>query len=346
MSKLLIHSGGNGTKGVAPGSNVISVHTQWDFGSELCPLKKWGVWNDGYFNLLKGYCSSGLKAGRKVEVVLSSTAVLRRPLLEDHCFYHTNGGPITAIGKNSGVPEFFQNPDIMLCLLAEIHRCLPEKEYPNLIIFLCWEHYCGWVQGGLEWGIKMCDKWQVELKDNRPIGTGTPYIRHIRQLNKNREIPAIQFIEAWNFNKFRAANWIYIKWANRKTIIAYNGFWPDKRLYWEQRNDKLKQAYFTPGREYKNAAKTIKQMAKMLDYYINPSYPFEQLMKDTYGNKKWWNDRFKVDTSGYDTTEYVKIVKEYVMSIPVQEYLEDQTKEARKNLKLYTRKIVDGLKAA
>lgn len=345
MKNLTIHSGQNDMKGIPAGPTAVSRNVRWSYGKQFCPLNSWNKWRMEFFNEIQNEYHEAQKRGQRYELILASTAVLRKEPLKAHCFYYGNDGPVYPNSRGSGVPDFFKKYSSikkMLDFLDLLHEKLPAAIYEDFEIDICWEIFSGWKSGGKSWSEKIIRHWAGDLKETRRIGMGTPYIRHINETEKATGQEVALYMEAWNFNAWRWKNLLYRKSTIRKKDIVYNGYWPDRRLYWGQKKTKPMQRYFTAGHEKQNAVKTIKQTARMLDYYINPSFPFEQLMKH---KETWWANRNDVDISGYDTGEYKKYIETYMMSSQVRNYCNEQSIENHRALEKYTRETIEGLRS-
>lgn len=359
MLFLKVHSGQNGTTGYPPGSNILSIHVVWEYGARWCPLSSWEKWRDEFFQNLWQELKDAKDRGQRIELVCSSTAMLRGEVLKRHCFYHENGGPVTANSRGSGVGSFFTDKKAIAKFkefLSKLHIEINERNFPNLIINLCWEIHAGWASGGEAWAVDMVATWNGKvmknpgyespkiygLFDSRPVGIGTPYLKHIDHVREKTGCTPALIMEAWNFSTWRRKNWYPSRRKLKKYTIIYNGFWPVPGLYWEVKGNAARKKYFAPGNERRNAAAAIKQIGLMLKYGVNPSFPFEQLMKH---QSKWWMDRFEVDISGYKTHEFAGYLTDYILSRQVKIYMENQSKENRKKLKTHTRKTVNKLRS-
>lgn len=368
MSNLTLHSGKNGTSNIAKGVDVVSFVVPWNYKNEkgklnpLCPLKDWDTWNSAFFDYVKSECKKAQSQGKSFELITRSTSTLRMPELKLDSFYFENGGPVHPNSRGSGVGDFFTKNESIIKFkrfLSFVHERLPEKIFPNLIVNACWEIFSGWKSGGKQWASEMIVEWKGEYEpqgknfrprawlngnfDNRPIGIGTPYLKHIDELKKEtNHKDIILFMEAWNFKTWRRKNWYPRKSKIKKYEITWNGFWPWQGLYYENpKYSKSRQRWFDMG-EKENAAITIKQIALMLDYHINASYPFQQIAE---GKPGAWFKRYNICVSDYNFNEYRGYLEKYLTSAPVVAFKKNQSKENRGKLERYTKKYIRKLRS-
>lgn len=323
---LHVHTGKNDSIAKMPGADRCRIHLEWNAGKKLCVWKK-GVHNQSCYTWLKSKVEKANKSGMTVEIVILSTPLLRNEGWKKHALNDKNGGPIKS---NQGIVENYNNRQAykIICeILRKIHTELPESKY-KIRIYLMWENFAGWPSGGREWAANLISYWKgfgnilfdgiAGLQEKRSIGTGTPYFRHIEELQKlTGHNDIICYIEAWPFSKVKSTNWKWFLTGKYKKIpVQWVGFWEHKDLMYEQKNSKLKEKHFTPGREKDNAIYGLKEIYNMIMHGFNPSSIF-----DVTFSKEWWKSRGITIPESYNMKLHRELIEKFFMDPIIKRFI-------------------------
>lgn len=317
--KNTIDTGSQFPGATPPEATSTRIVISWVAGGKHCPISRWKkvgsgivpVWNTKFISWLQGKVKAANDKGLIPAIQCRSTAVMRNTRAskawEEDILNGLNGGPVPN-GK-TGVPGLYNNLTsikVLEELLKMIHLQLPKPKY-DFSIFLCWENFSSWSKGGLDWAADMAKYWRLALSDDRPIGTGTPHAKHIKELNEKTGFTAYGYIEAWNFSSWRLHNAFYlVRRILYKLPWKWFGFWPDPDLYWGQRNNELKEAYFHNNWK-DNALGEIKQLSLMVYHRISPSYHFDALF-----NSKRWKEKYGFEIPrSYEVAKYQNAINDF-----------------------------------
>jgi hypothetical protein len=348
MKPLQVHTGKRDSPGHLPGAKKCRIHVNWDV------TEKYTIWQDGKFSSsaidnLKSRARKANNAGMVAQIIILSTSSARKEEWRNHSLNNKNGGPINAAGSGvDGIYKNYEAQTIIRTLLTKIHLELNEQDY-NVEIYLMWENFAGWDRGGKDWAVSMAIWWRGAsgLSDSRPIGTGVVKCTHLKELNDAAGPGIIGFVEAWNYSRFLRENWVYgltgrlfkLKWQ-------WVGFWPDKVLFYEQKIAKLKELYFTPGKEIINAINELKQIYKMIRRGINPAYHFDVLLQSNYWERKFG---FSIPKK-YDTKKHQAAIEGYFVDPAIKHFIDNpgllKTRKGKRKFKKVNRKYLDKLRGS
>jgi hypothetical protein len=317
----LISSGQNGLPGdivdmKKAGVNCVQMVIPFVKELNLCPFvmggeykNNYGGWNEKAFRLMGGFLEMCKKLDLIAEIIIDSLPHLRGP---GHILRRMHGGPVPD-GVSGGAKRLAYDYNmntgswpfqIYQNFLTEFTHRFPLDRYPDVIFTLFWECFTGW---------RTSKQFIADLvrlinhkEANRVVGIGNWNTNHLEWIRKEIGSPVYGQTEAAHATELKKML-LFHGGKNKRQPVKQNGWWFDDRLFWSQKNTKLKCDVFRPGNERTNAVKTIKQIKVAITRGLNPSLTFESCFNATGYSGKW-----KCDFRGYDFGLYKSIVYRYL----------------------------------